>query len=240
MFAPFWWALLSLTRRSWYPLARRWSGKWLLFLLALVYIFSRDGVPAAFIADLLQPSILADYARAFVAVFLIQHFGLLLAIAPAVAAGAISDEKTRGTLQYLLTTALQPQEIILAKWLGLSIGIGELALPGLPLLCLFGGIAGLEVPDLAGVLASTLLLLSAACALTILVSVWCRKTTTAVLLVYALGGLAAAALWYLDWIGILLFAKAEELLEAAEKHVAVYERIPQKLSGDLNRGSSGS
>src|SRR5687768_3326246 len=42
----------------------------------------------------------ANFARLFVEFFIGQHFILLLLVTPTVTAGAITDEKTRGTLQY--------------------------------------------------------------------------------------------------------------------------------------------
>src|SRR4051812_5024643 len=47
----------------------------------------------------------------------VQQFIVLLLAAPAFAAGAISDEKATGTLQYLLASPLAAREIIMGKWL---------------------------------------------------------------------------------------------------------------------------
>src|SRR5438045_1918543 len=42
----------------------------------------------------------------FVETFVVQQLILLVLITPVLTAGAVTDEKTRGTLQYLLTTDL--------------------------------------------------------------------------------------------------------------------------------------
>jgi hypothetical protein len=199
MFAPFWWTLVSVNRRSWYVNARKWYRNWLLVLLFLLIIFSLAPVETLF-----QAKHLASFSQAFVRVFLIQHFALLLVITPAMAAGAVTEDKAHGTLEYLLTTPLWPLELILAKWLAYTILIGELALIGLPLLCLFGVLAGLELPAIVGVAAATVLLLLALSAISMLASVWCRKTTVAVFTAYTLAGLAAAVVWYFDWADFLL------------------------------------
>jgi ABC-type transport system involved in multi-copper enzyme maturation permease subunit len=206
MFGPFWWTLVSINRRSWYANARRWYRNWLLILLMLVLIFSRDHflLMSVFLEAIFEAPWLANYSRDFVDVFLIQHFGLLLVITPAMAAGAITEEKARGTLEYLLTTPLRPLEIILAKWLAQTILVADLALIGLPLFCLFGIFAGLELTAILGVTAATVLLLFALSALSLLASVWCRKTSTAVFTAYTMGGVTAAVLAYLGWADFFL------------------------------------
>jgi len=204
MFAPFWWTLVSIQRRSWYDNARTWYRNWLLILLLLVLIFFRDYFLSLTVEAVLETPWLASFSRDFIDVFLLQHFGLLLAIIPAMAAGAITEEKTHGTLEYLLTTPLHPLEIVLAKWLAQIILVANLALIGLPLLCLFGVFAGLELSAIVGVVAATILLLLALSALSLLASVWCRKTTTAVFAAYTMAGVIAAAVAYLGWADFLL------------------------------------
>ena len=197
MLAPFWWTLVSINRRSWYATARSWYSNWLLMLLLLVLVFSRDhllSLPVSLEATF--EAWLASFSRSFVDVFLIQHFGLILVLVPAMAAGTLTDEKTSGTFEYLLTTPLSPLEIILAKWAAQAVVAGELALIGLPLFCLFGVFAGLELPAFAGAAACTVLLLLALTAAGVLASVWCRKTTTAVFSTYAIVGSTIAAIWY--------------------------------------------
>src|SRR5262249_30982216 len=204
MLAPFWWTLVSINRRNWYASARKSYSNWLLMLLLLVFIFSRDFPFSLPIEALFEVPRLAGFSRSFVDVFLIQHFGLVLVIVPAMAAGTLTDEKTSGTFEYLLTTPLSPLEIILAKWAAQAILAGELALIGLPLFCLFGVFAGLELPAFAGVAASTVLLLLALTAAGVLASVWCRKTTTAVFSTYAIVASATGVIWYAGGANLFL------------------------------------
>src|SRR5579884_1301961 len=60
----------------------------------------------------------AVVATHFAQTFVLQQLILMLLATPVLAAGAVTDEKTRGTLQYLLTTDLQPWHIVLGKLLG--------------------------------------------------------------------------------------------------------------------------
>src|SRR5262249_13385901 len=86
-------------------------------------------------------------AHNFVRLYLVQQIFLLVLAAPAFAAGAVTDEKRRGTLEPLLTTALDARQVILGKLLGRSAQVASVALVGLPLFALCAGLAGL--PPLA-------------------------------------------------------------------------------------------
>jgi ABC-type transport system involved in multi-copper enzyme maturation permease subunit len=198
------WTLSPMSGYGWYAQARRAYAGWLLVLIVLVYVYSRQGSEKVILLDLLDPHRLRDLSRTLVHIFLIQHFVLLAAVALALAAGSITEEKSRGTLGYLLTTALRPGDIVLGKWLGQIIQVGTLSLVGLPLLCLFGAFAGLDLADLGVVLGSTVMLLGSVSAAGVLASVWCRKTPTAVLLLYTVAGLGLAVSWWLGWMNSIL------------------------------------
>src|SRR6516225_9838509 len=51
----------------------------------------------------------------------LEHFLLLFIATPAFMAGAIADEKSKGTIQYLLTTDLKSSEIVLQKLAGRAV-----------------------------------------------------------------------------------------------------------------------
>src|SRR5205807_2825583 len=138
----------------------------------------------------------ADLCRTVVELMVGQQFLLLLLVTPAFAAGSVSDEKTRGTLQEWLTTDLSAWEILRGKLLAQLIQVGTLALPALPLLAFFSVFGGMSFLALA-VLAWTILLqLVGLSAASLLASVWCQRTTTAVLNVYLAGAVAFAAAWF--------------------------------------------
>jgi ABC-type Na+ efflux pump permease subunit len=122
--------------------------------------------------------------RSFFNVFLAQHLlGLVLAT-PAFVAGAVTDEKTRGTLQYLLTSDLASIHILLGKLLGRAVQVMTIALVGLPLGCFLGVFGGIEPIGILALLVMSVLVVFGVAALTFLAAVWCRQTRDAVLGVY--------------------------------------------------------
>jgi hypothetical protein len=60
------------------------------------------------------PEIVGEW---FAETFVMQQMLLLVLATPTLVAGAITDEKRRGTLQYLLTTGLEARHILLGKLL---------------------------------------------------------------------------------------------------------------------------
>jgi ABC-type transport system involved in multi-copper enzyme maturation permease subunit len=132
----------------------------------------------------------------FAEAFVVQQLLLLLLATPAFVAGAITDEKRRGTLAQLLTTDLDTRHILLGKLLGRTAQVLLLAVAGLPPFALLAGFAGvgpLSILLLGAALAAPLFALAAA---SVLASVWCRQTRDAVLALYVLGTLAGLAVWY--------------------------------------------
>jgi ABC-type transport system involved in multi-copper enzyme maturation permease subunit len=133
----------------------------------------------------------------FADMFVKQQFVLLAIATPALVAGAITDEKRRGTLQYLLLADLGMRELLLGKLFGRSAQVGMLVLAGLPLYALmagFGGVAPLTVLVFLGLLAVTVLATAAA---GLLASVWCRQTRDAVLALYGIGLAGGLLVWQL-------------------------------------------
>jgi ABC-type Na+ efflux pump permease subunit len=120
----------------------------------------------------------------FADMFLRQQMILLLLITPAFVAGAVTDEKRRGTLQYLLTTDLESRHIVLGKLVGRLSQVALVMLVGVPLFALlagFGGVAPISMLFAVAVLVMPLFGLSAG---TLLASVFCRQTRDAVLAFY--------------------------------------------------------
>lgn len=126
----------------------------------------------------------------FTSVFLVQHFVLLMLTTPAFVAGGVTDEKTRGTLQYLLTTDLTSIHIIVGKLLGRIVQVLMLAAAGLPVLCFVGALGGAEPRLILGVILLTIEVAVGVSAATFLAAVWSRQTRDAVLGLYAFAVLA--------------------------------------------------
>jgi ABC-type transport system involved in multi-copper enzyme maturation permease subunit len=132
-------------------------------------------------------------SRDFVDIFIPQHFILLLLVTPAFVASAVTEEKTKGTLQYLLTTDLAPVHIIAGKLVGRIVQVSTLALTGLPLLALLGALSGVEPALLFGLVVTTVFVAAGVASATFLAAVWARQTRDAVLGLYAAGVVAVTA-----------------------------------------------
>src|SRR5262249_45341468 len=129
----------------------------------------------------------------FIATFAVQQMILLVLAVPVFAASAITDEKTRGTLQYLLTTEIEGRHLILGKLLSRSAQALALLLTGLPLFAFLGALAGLDPSTMLALVGVTFIPLLAIAAATLLASVWCKQTRDAVLILYAAGVLGFLA-----------------------------------------------
>jgi ABC-type transport system involved in multi-copper enzyme maturation permease subunit len=134
-------------------------------------------------------------ANDFTHTFLIQLFILLALATPVFTAGAITDEKSRGTLQYLLTTELTSWDIVLGKWLARTFQVGVLFLTGLPLFCFLGVFGGLRLVTLFGLAVVTVMAVLAIGAASVLASVWSKRTRDAVLGLF----LVATIAFIVDW-----------------------------------------
>jgi ABC-type transport system involved in multi-copper enzyme maturation permease subunit len=137
----------------------------------------------------------------FAELFVWQEMLLLVLVTPAFVAGAITDEKRRGTLQYLLTADLDARHIVLGKLLGRVAQVALVALAGLPLFALLAGFGAVHPLTLLMVAVVQVVPLLALASATVLASVWCRQTRDAVLALYVLCGLGWLAVW---WFGGLL------------------------------------
>jgi ABC-type transport system involved in multi-copper enzyme maturation permease subunit len=139
---------------------------------------------------------MARLAEGFFSTFMAVQFAAVLLLTPAYTAGAISEEKDRRTLEFLLATDLNNREIILSKLLARVANLTLLILTGLPILSLTQFLGGVD-PNLvlAGFTATALTMLSLA-SFSILCSVYVRKPRDAILLTY----LGAAAYLGVTWL----------------------------------------
>ena len=151
------WELLRLGRGGALPKARVALALTMLVGLGLAYrsaVFrGRDDISIA------RVSLVAEnYLVAYLAVQILA----VVVLTPAVAAGAISDEKERGRLDFLRSSMLTPREIVLGKYLGRVLHLLGILATGLPILALatlFGGV------DLRLLAAGTLVTVTTVCAL---------------------------------------------------------------------------
>jgi ABC-type transport system involved in multi-copper enzyme maturation permease subunit len=158
----------------------------LLFALAVLFAERLGGLGSIFGDPVhpLSPQEVAQFAEAFFTLFAVVQFLAVLAVTPALTAGAIAEEKERKTLDYLLATHLTSPDIVFGKLFSRLATLTLLLLTGLPVLSLLQFLGGVD-PQLviAAFLITAVTMLSLA-ALSILNSVWFTRPLTAIILTY--------------------------------------------------------
>ncbi len=182
--------LVAMGRRPRFILARGLYAVALLLVLFLVSEYLQSYrvypvIPGARISPTaLTHKELTRLGQAFFTAFLSVQFLAVLLLTPAYTAGAVAEEKDRRTLEFLLATDLGNSEIVLSKLLARVANLTLIILTGLPVLSLLQFWGGID-PELvlAGFAATALTMFSLAC-VSILVSVYARKTREALVLTY--------------------------------------------------------
>jgi ABC-type transport system involved in multi-copper enzyme maturation permease subunit len=111
---------------------------------------------------------------------------IALLMAPAVLAGSIAGEKSRGSMGLLLTTRVSPREIIAARLTGKLTQVAMILLAGAPGLVLIAALAGFEAPALALLAALPAAVAIGGGGIAILASTVVRRGRDALLAVYLL------------------------------------------------------
>lgn len=165
-----------------------------LILLLCLFMLCYASLPMYFGKK--QATILSDYASRFVNLYMIGQFIFLLIIGPAYVAGAIAEEKQRGTLDYLFASNLTNYEIIIGKYFSRLVLLFQFVLAGLPVLALVHLIGGVSLEFMFGMLMGTTGCLASLTALTLLISVYSRNSRQALILT-ALVAFILGCLWFL-------------------------------------------
>jgi ABC-type transport system involved in multi-copper enzyme maturation permease subunit len=169
--------LVTTARRTRYFLLRMLYAVALFLALLLTYLLT-VGSSAA------DTNAIARFTAAFFGTFGVMQLTLVLLIGPALAAGTISQERERRTIEYLYTTPLSNLEIIIGKLGGRVLQVLFLVLSGVPVLALamlLGGITPLAILWLTAITLSTVLFVTM---VSIAVSAWTAKSRDAVLRTY--------------------------------------------------------
>ena len=166
------------------------------FIARWVYLFILVGVLAVFFyswrtelsapGGVVHPSVLTRFAEDFFWVYVVTQFLAVALLTPAFTAAAITDEKERKTLDFLLVTDLSGREIVFGK---LASRVGALltfVLAGLPVVALMQFFGGIEPRLLFLTVGMTLLTVVSLSAISVCVSVLLSRTRDAVMLAYAL------------------------------------------------------
>jgi ABC-type transport system involved in multi-copper enzyme maturation permease subunit len=194
LFGPvLWYDAIRTGRRSRYIVLRCLYATAFLFILYWTYTSFISSSPRVWPggsmarfrpSPILRQSDAAALAASFFYTFMKVQFLALIFFTPAYAAGAISEEKERKTMEFLLATDLRSREIVLSKLLSRLGSLALLVLTGLPILSILQFMGGVD-PNLvlAGFAITGLSMISLA-SVSILISVYAKKTRTAIVLSY--------------------------------------------------------
>src|SRR5207244_3627671 len=107
----------------------------------------------------LHPNDQAQFAASVFNTFLVVQYAIVLLLTPALTAGALAEERERGTLPLLLTTQLEGRHIVAGKLLSRVGHLVLLVLGGMPVLALLQLLGGVDPKLLLASFAITLLTL---------------------------------------------------------------------------------
>lgn len=184
--------LVRLARHSRYFLLRCLYGLALLLILYVVYYQFLDHLQMQwqmrgyYYPGQRNPRAdeLARLAEWFFYTFMGVQLAVVLVLTPAYTAGAISEEKDRKTLEFLLATDLHSREIVLSKVVSRLANMALIILTGLPVLSFTQLLGGVDPNLVLAGFAATGLTLASLGAFSILCSVYARKSRDAILLTY--------------------------------------------------------
>jgi ABC-type transport system involved in multi-copper enzyme maturation permease subunit len=137
----FFYDLLRTTRRGRATLLRTLYA--LALFAALYSVYARWSSRDKAAMGALPPSEMAKFAEEFFGRFLLIQTCAVVLLTPVYTAGAIAEERQRGTLDCLLTTHLTPRTIVFGKYLARLTHLFGILLTGLPVLALlplWGGV----------------------------------------------------------------------------------------------------
>src|SRR5689334_2350927 len=111
LFGPvFYFDLVRQTRRAFPTILR------LIYLLILFVVLGLAEVTGSHKwGDTLSPGALARRMEEFCSIFLVLQFILVVGLTPALTAGALTEEKEKQTMPFLLASSLRNHEIVLGK-----------------------------------------------------------------------------------------------------------------------------
>jgi hypothetical protein len=124
---------------------------------------------------------------------------IVLALVPALAGGALAEERARRTLPGLLASRLSGAAIVLDKLVARMLHVGVIMAVGLPIACLLGLLGGVDPRSVAYAYGGTLSTAFFLAALSLLVSVYARAPRDAVLLLYLIEALWLVVPWFANF-----------------------------------------
>jgi hypothetical protein len=137
------------------------------------------------------------FLDSYVALLLQFQLKLVIAITPAIMASCLGKEKERGTLFALFGTQLTSRQIVLGKLLGRLVRFMPVLFTALPVLVFMVTLTDRGFTILILALAQQMILAFALGAVSLLIAVWIRRTSDAIIVSYLVLGLAYAILRWL-------------------------------------------
>lgn len=191
--------LVRVARRSRYILLRCLYAVILSLLLCWVYLIWYMDSPDGGI----EAHKLSRFAESFFYTFMSIQFLTVVVLTPAYTAGAIAEEKDRKTLEFILATDLANREIVLSKLASRVANLTLLVLAGLPVLSALQFLGGVDPNLVLAGFAATGLTMASLAGLSILNSVWCKRTRDALAITYLTAG-AYLVVALIGWIMVIL------------------------------------
>jgi len=127
---------------------------------------------------------IAEFTQMFFVIFLSAQLIIVVLLTPAYVAGAITDEKERKTIEYILATDLRSREIVLGKYVARLLHLSVLILAGLPILSAVQFMGGIDPNLLLAGYAGTALTIASIAGISMFASTVTRRTRDAILIVY--------------------------------------------------------
>jgi ABC-type transport system involved in multi-copper enzyme maturation permease subunit len=169
------------TTRRWQLYALRAGFIWLI-LVGMAVVWKIELKPDATVS--IQEA--ARYGESIYKMMIGIELTLVLLVAPAATAGAVSLDRARGTLDHMLVTELSDVEIVLGKLGVRLLPVLLLITCPLPVTALSGLLGGIDPLAIAGSFLTAIGCAVLGCALALTLSVWGRKTHEVLMLCYLL------------------------------------------------------
>jgi ABC-type transport system involved in multi-copper enzyme maturation permease subunit len=195
LFGPvFFYDLVRSARRSNLALVRAAYAAALLAILYLAYSNTVHTQAASFWDALWSPghvsiNLIARFGEGFFLAFVGVQLAAVILLTPLCAAGAITEEKERRTIDYVLSTDLGDSEIIVGKLTSRLSYLTLFLLTGLPILSVLELLGGVDPNLVLGSFVMTGMTMLSLASLSLACSVLCTRTRGAVFLTYVLFGI---------------------------------------------------
>jgi ABC-type transport system involved in multi-copper enzyme maturation permease subunit len=128
----------------------------------------------------------SSFASEFCHALLATQLAVAVLLTPAFTAGAISEDRERRTLEFLLTSDLSSREIILGKWLAYLARPALVLVAGLPVLGVVQLLGGVDPDLILAAFAATFLTMASLGAVGMLVSLHTARPYAAILFTYGI------------------------------------------------------